>query len=103
MVTEVGCCAAAGSALGAASPKTISNALFNSIFGSLTRSSAALIDEVGDQFQMLRVAAQALVAQVVYLLFAWDVPEIVGVGNEVYGDCLTIKRHAPIATASAST
>ena len=53
-----------------------------------------------DQFQMLRVAAQSLVAQVIHLFLSRYVAEVMGVGHEMCGDSLTIETHATIATTS---
>jgi hypothetical protein len=55
-----------------------------------------------DHFQMLRIAAQALVAQVVDLFLAGDVAEVVGVGHDVDGNGLPIETHAAIPTTSPS-
>ena len=56
---------------------------------------------MSDHLQVLGVAAQPLVAQVVDLLLARDVPEVVGVGHDVRGDGLIIETHAAIATTAS--
>ena len=52
---------------------------------------------------MQRVAAQAVVALVVDLLFAGDVAVVVGEHHQMYGDSLAIQTHPAITTTSTGT
>ena len=70
------------------------------LFGSLGPS--LLVRQVTDHFQMGRVAAQAVVTEMVDLLLPRDVPIEVGVDDQVNSHSLAIEAHAAIATTPAS-
>ena len=53
-----------------------------------------------DQFKMLWVAAQSLVAQMIDLFLTRDIAEIVCVSYEMCSDGLTIETHTAIPTTS---
>lgn len=50
-----------------------------------------LVQFMADHFEMVRVAAQAVVAEVVNLLLAGYVAEVVGVHDQVHGHSLAIE------------
>ena len=64
--------------------------------------SSALVCEVGDKLQVVFVPTKALVAQVIDLFVAWDVPIEVGVGNQVNGHGVIVEGHAAISPTSSS-
>lgn len=53
--------------------------------------------------KVLGIAAQAVIALVINLLLAWDVPEEVCVADDVNSYCLSIEGHAPVSAASSFT
>ena len=55
---------------------------------------------MGDHFEVVVVAAQAIATEMIDLLLARDVTVVMGVDDDVHCDCLAIKTHTSIATTS---
>lgn len=53
------------------------------------------------QFEVGRVAAKALIAEVIHLLLPWDIPIEVGEHDEMHSDGLTVECHSSVATTTA--
>lgn len=65
--------------------------------------SAALVFEVRHQFQMLRIAAQSVVAQMIDLAIAGDVAEVVCVGDEMNSHSVAVQTHSSVAATTSIT
>jgi hypothetical protein len=55
---------------------------------------------MADHLQMVRIAAQALIALVIDLLLAGYIPKEMGINDNVGGYRLSIQRHTSIATTT---
>ena len=55
------------------------------------------------QFQMLRIAAQSVVAQMIDLAIAGDVAEVVCVGDEMNSHSVAVQTHSSVAATTSIT
>lgn len=71
--------------------------------GIVGLGSSSLIGQMGYQLQMGRVATQSLVAQMIDLLLARHVAEVVGVSHDMGGYGLPVQAHSPVISPTAIT
>lgn len=64
--------------------------------------TTTLIGDVSDEFQVCRVPAQPVVAQVIHLFLARDVAKKMSEGHQMGGYGEAIQTHASVTTPSAT-
>ena len=70
-------------------------------FGNGSLRATTLIGQMRNQLKMLRVPAQSVVAQVVHLFLAGDVPKEMGKAHQMSRYSEAIQAHTSVATPSA--